>query len=156
MNHPLLLGILLLGLALGCLGASHTVFAADPKDSKASSSGVPTQEPAIKYKPAKPVNKCGDVSTFFKFNCGGTDSSSAERSPIFKVLLFIVNVLTTIVGLAAVGGIIAGGIIYSSARDNAEQTKKGITYVVNAIVAILLFAFMFAILNFVIPGGLFT
>lgn len=116
----------------------------------------PEQAEGLTYKKTKPVNNCGSVATFFKFNCGSTDSSSAENSPIFKVLLFIVNTLTTLVGLAAVGGIIAGGIIYSSAGDNAEQTKKGITYVVNALLAILLFAFMFAILNFIIPGGLFT
>lgn len=142
----------------GASGGSSSSSSSIPDSEAPETAAVdlPEQEAAIKYKNTKPVNKCGDVATFFKFNCGDTDSSSAENSPIFKVLLFIVNILTTLVGLAAVGGIIAGGIIYSSARDNAEQTKKGITYVVNAVLAILLFAFMFAILNFIIPGGLFT
>ncbi len=103
------------------------------------------------------INKCGDVDTAFNYGCDGADSGTAsEKNPIFQVLFFIVNVVALGVGMAAIGGVIYGAILYTSAGDNGEQTKKGITVVVNAVLGVVLFAFMYAILNFLVPGGLFT
>jgi riboflavin transporter FmnP len=69
----------------------------------------------------------------------------------FKMILLF---LSGGVGIAAVGGIVWGGILYTTARDNAAQTQKAVTIITNAIIAILLFVFMYAILNFLIPGGI--
>lgn len=103
------------------------------------------------------INKCGDVDTAFNYGCSGVDSGKSDNSnPIFQVLFFIVNIVALGVGMAAVGGVIYGAILYTSAGDNGEQTKKGINVVVNAVLGVVLFAFMYAILNFLVPGGLFT
>ncbi len=103
------------------------------------------------------INKCGNVDTAFNYGCAGADSgSSGNKNPIFQVLFFIVNLVAIGVGIVAVGGVIYGAILYTSAGDNGEQTKKGINIIVNAVLGVILFAFMYAILNFLVPGGLFS
>lgn len=103
------------------------------------------------------IKKCGEVATAFNYGCDGADSKSGGNdNPIFQVLFFIVNIVALGVGMVAVGGVIYGAILYTSAGDNGEQTKKGIHIIVNAVLGVTLFAFMYAILNFLVPGGLFT
>lgn len=120
----------------------------------ATVAGIKTPKPS----PAgTAINKCGDVDTAFNYGCSGADSgSSGNNNPIFQVLFFIVNIVALGVGMAAIGGVIYGAILYTSAGDNGEQTKKGINIVVNAVLGVVLFAFMYAILNFLVPGGLFA
>ena len=119
---------------------------------------VASTTPAKKPDPAgTAINKCGSVDTAFSYGCDGADSGSGgNTNPIFQVLFFIVNILAIGVGMAAIGGVIYGAILYTSAGDNGEQTKKGINAVVNAVLGVILFAFMYAILNFLVPGGLFS
>jgi hypothetical protein len=81
--------------------------------------------------------------------------STTGGNSIWGILTLIVNFLAAGVGLAVVAGIIYGAILYSSAGGSAEQAKKGITYIRNAVIAALLFVFMYAIINFIVPGGLF-
>lgn len=102
------------------------------------------------------ISKCGNVDTAFDYGCkGAVSGTSSESNPIFVILFFLLNIAAAGVGIAAVGGVVYGGILYSSAGDNAEQTKKGISVVVNAVLGVVLFAFMYTLLNFLVPGGLF-
>lgn len=106
---------------------------------------------------AQADNKCGGVKTAFNYNCGSADSKKGgQQNPIFQVIFFVMNILALGVGITAVGGVVYGAILYTSASDNAEQTKKGINVVVNAVLGVVLFAFMYALLNFLVPGGLFN
>lgn len=103
--------------------------------------------------------KCGDVETSFDFGCPANadeESSNVERNPIYFMLLFIINLLSLLVGIAAAGFIAWGGIMYASAGGNADQTKRAISYITNAVIGLLLFLAMFAIANYLIPGGIFT
>jgi hypothetical protein len=59
-----------------------------------------------------------------------------------------------VVGVVVVGAIVVGGIAYASAQDNKAQIEKGIDIIRNAIIGLLLFIGMSAILNFIIPGGI--
>ena len=40
-----------------------------------------------------------------------------------------------------------------TARGNAGQTQKGIVAIINALIGIVLYALAFAIINFLVPGG---
>ena len=80
--------------------------------------------------------------------------SSGDGS-IWNLLAMAVNFLAIGVGVAVLAGIVFGAFLYASSGGSAEQAKKGIGYIRNSIIALLLFAFMWSIINFVIPGGLF-
>lgn len=103
------------------------------------------------------INKCDTVVTYFDFDCGTAKTTSGGRqNPIVSLLLTILSWVTGLVSMAAIGGIIYGGILYAGAQDNSGQTQKGIMYVVNSTIALLLWFAAFALINYIVPGGLFT
>lgn len=85
-----------------------------------------------------------------------TTNPDVNANPIFIYFKLIMLILSAGVGIAVVGGIVWGGIIYTTAQGNASQTQKGISVIVNAVIGLFLFLFMFAIINFLVPGGLFS
>lgn len=93
------------------------------------------------------TEKCGDVDTAIDYGCSGSGN------PIFGVLLAIINFLAVGVGIAVVGGIIYGAIRYASANGNSAQTQQAIKIIVNAVLGLVLFGFMYALLNYLVPGG---
>lgn len=82
-------------------------------------------------------------------------SADITQNPIFFYLRNILIFLGGGVGLAVVGGIIAGAYMYITARANAAQTQKGQTMILNSVIGLILFIFTYAILQFLIPGGIF-
>lgn len=78
------------------------------------------------------------------------------QNPILIYLKGVVQFLAVGIGLAVVGGIIFGGVTYLTARANAGQVEKAIEIIRSAIIGLLLYIFMFAIINFLIPGGILT
>lgn len=83
-------------------------------------------------------------------------SANIQDNPIFFYLKNALYFLAGGVGLAVVGGVVTGAYLYITARANAAQTQKGQTIILNSIIGLLLFIFMFAILQFLIPGGIFS
>lgn len=94
--------------------------------------------------------KCGDITTNI-IDCGNKGGD-----PVTNLVLDIINFLAVGVGIAVVGGIIWGGLLYASSNGDPNKTKQGVKVIVNAFIGLLLFIFMYAILNFLVPGGLFT
>ena len=98
---------------------------------------------------------CGGAKTSI-INCPqGGGATSAKDSGVWGILLIALNIMTAGVGIAAVGGIVYGSILYASAGDKADQTKKAITVITNVVVGIIAFGTMYIVLNFLIPGGIF-
>ena len=89
-------------------------------------------------------------------NCVPVNSNTTETNPIVVYALAILNVLSGLVGLAVVGGLVWGGILYMSARADSGQIEKAKMVMFNSVVGLVLFVFMYAILQFIIPGGLFN
>lgn len=94
-------------------------------------------------------------------SCGGHETSiiscgSSSNLIIINILIVVVNFMSIIVGLAVLIGIVFGALLYTSSSGNAEQAKRGIGYIRNAVIALVLYVFMFAIINFLVPGGLFS
>lgn len=102
--------------------------------------------------------KCAGV--FLGIKIGGNNcvanGSTIETNPIIVYTKAILKVLTVGVGIAVVGGIVWGGIKYTSARGNASQVQDAINTIINSVIGLFLYLFMFAILNFLIPGGIFS
>lgn len=93
---------------------------------------------------------CNGVTTSIDFGC------KAGANPIMSLFIGVVNFLAAGVGIVVVGGIIWGGITYIRSNGNSSIAQQGIMIIVNSVIGLLLFIFMYAIINFLVPGGLFT
>lgn len=76
-------------------------------------------------------------------------------NPIVKNLNTIVDVLSGLVGVVVVGVIILGGIQYAIAGDKAEAVGAAKQRIINGLIALVAFLFIFAFLQWLIPGGVF-
>ncbi len=86
---------------------------------------------------------------------GKTDQKCLQDNPIVKDLNTIVNFLSGLVGGVVVGVIILGGIQYSMAGDKAEAVSAAKKRITNGVLALVAFLFIFAFLQWLIPGGVF-
>lgn len=129
--------------------------------------GVPSTgsalSPIAQADSSKPTGKkCpnGYVETSFKINDSNCvpinkGSTSPNDNPIFFLLTQFLKFFSALVGVAVTGGIIYGGILWSTAKGNPSQTQKATAVISNAILGLILYILMFAIINFLVPGGLF-
>lgn len=86
-------------------------------------------------------------------NCsGGMDSSSCG---IVKYVVIFTNILAALVGVVVVLSIVIGGIQYMSSGSNPQQVAKAKSRIINALLALVIFLFMYGFLQWLIPGGLF-
>lgn len=99
---------------------------------------------------------CGGVETSIIACDEGKDAKTAKDSAVWGILIIALRILTAGVGIAAVGGIVFGSILYASAGDKAEQTKKAIGVITNVVIGIVAYGVMYILLNFLIPGGIFS
>ncbi len=77
-------------------------------------------------------------------------------STVTALLLYVLDFLAAGVGIAVVIGIVWGGLVYAQSDGDASQAKEGNQIIVNAVIGLLLFIFMYAAVNFFVPGGLFN
>lgn len=105
--------------------------------------------PAVSFAASCGKDKDGKpIQTSINYGCSGTGDG------ITQIALVAINFLAIGVGIAVVGGIVFGGIRYASANGNAQQAQQGVMVIINAIIGLILFIFMYAIINFLVPGGL--
>lgn len=92
--------------------------------------------------------------------CDKVESSSqltkcVQSNKIVTDLQNIVNFLGAGVGIVVIGMIILGGIQYSIAGDNSQATTAAKQRISNAAIALVVYLFIFAFLQWLIPGGVF-
>ncbi len=87
---------------------------------------------------------------------GSAPVTDITSTGLWGVLLIAINVLTAGVGVAAVGGIVYGALLYTSAGGSPEQVKKAMGIITNVVIGVVAYALMYALLNFLIPGGIFN
>lgn len=92
---------------------------------------------------------CDENETVF-IECGsGTNG-------MWAILLIVINVLTAGVGILAVGGIVYGALLWTTAEDKADQLSKAKTVITDVVIGIIAFALLYSGLQFLIPGGVFN
>jgi hypothetical protein len=101
-------------------------------------------------------NGCEADTAIIKCDNVTVGSDGVENTGVWSILLQAINILTAGVGIAAVGGIVYGAILYTSAGGSQEQVKKAMGIITNVVIGVVAYAVMFSGLNFLIPGGLFT
>ena len=96
------------------------------------------------------IQGCGDQGLQVAIDIG----CQGEGNPIMDALGGIVRFLAAGVGLVITLMIVIGAIQYMSSAGNPQGLEAAKKKIFHAVEALLLFIFMTAILNFVIPGGL--
>lgn len=103
--------------------------------------------------------KCGGVETAI-IECdkqGYTGSTKdVEKSGLYGVLSMTIKILTGLIGVVAVCGLAYGGFIYASAENDQGRINEGRGIIRNVIIGIIFFSLMVAVINFIIPGAVFS
>lgn len=79
----------------------------------------------------------------------GQDNCDLYKKYINPIIWF----LSAAVGLAVTIGIISGGLRYAAAGDDPQKVSAAKQQIRSAIIALLAFLFLFAALQWLIPGG---
>ncbi|MEI6850362.1 MAG: hypothetical protein WCK26_00160 [Candidatus Saccharibacteria bacterium] len=98
---------------------------------------------------------CGGVVTSI-VSCKELGWGSLEDTGLWGVVLLSFSILSAGVGIVAVGGVVYGSVIYTTAGGNLEQTKKARAIIASTVIGIIMYALLYSFLNFLIPGGLFA
>ncbi len=98
---------------------------------------------------------CAGVATSI-LDCGKESPDDITTTGIWTLLIMGINILTAGIGVAAIGGIVFGSIMYTTAGGSSEQVKKANTIITNTVIGIIVYALMYTFVNFLIPGGLFS
>ncbi|MGZ6004948.1 MAG: hypothetical protein ACXWLH_02240 [Candidatus Saccharimonadales bacterium] len=94
-------------------------------------------------------------------DCNGSDIKanaqvgSDQHCGILDYLVKAINVLSALVGLVVISVIIVSGIQFSAAGNDPQKVASARGHIVNAILALIVFIFMYAFLQWVVPGGIF-
>lgn len=119
---------------------------------------APAANPSSGTNTTNPIagNDCGGVQTSI-IKCPQTNKgTSVEDNAVWGLLLMAINILTGLIGLVAVGGIVYGAILYASAEDKSDQVSQAKQIITNVVIGLVMFALMYSLLNFLIPGGIFN
>ena len=106
---------------------------------------APVVAPSFAYAACAPGDpQCVDV-------CGNATNCNLFVENYINPL---VKVLTALVGISAVISIIVAGIQYSSSADDPGTVTKAKQRVFNVVIGLLAYIFLIALLNYLIPGGI--
>lgn len=73
---------------------------------------------------------------------------------IDDILNLVLNIIVYGLGVAAVLGVIIAGVMYMTARDNEAQVARAKTRLYEVVIGLIAWALMYAVLRWLIPGGL--
>lgn len=82
---------------------------------------------------------------------GDLDSGNCE---VIKMIVLITNVLSGLAATVIVAMIVWGGIQYSMAGADPSKVQAAKQKIINALIALLLLAFGFSLIQWLVPGGL--
>lgn len=82
------------------------------------------------------------------------EGEGLNENPIFKYMGTIIRFLSAGVGVVVMLMIVISGIQYITSSGNPDAVAGAKKRLTNAVLALVLFIFMAAILNFLVPGGL--
>lgn len=65
----------------------------------------------------------------------------------------LIALLSALVGIFVVAGVIIGGIQYSASAGDPQKAAAARARIMKALIALLAFLFLYAFLQFIVPGG---
>lgn len=107
---------------------------------------------------ASGVKESDDPSTKCKIEVNdckeSSENTNASNCRIVYYLNLFIRILSGMVGVAVVAVIIIGGIQYSMSGGDAQAVAAAKKRISNALLALVIYAFSFAFLQWIIPGGI--
>lgn len=91
-----------------------------------------------------------------KTNLFGTIEDDGNGCGVYTVLNLVLTVLTYGVGIAATVGLVIAAITYLTAGADTAKIAKAKTRIFEIVIGLLVYAMMWAALNWLIPGGVFS
>jgi hypothetical protein len=104
--------------------------------------------------PSTALADCAGTKTSL-IDCPGGGGKTVDKTGLWALLLLIINIFSGLIGVAAVGGVVYGSILYSTAGGNMDKVKKARVTIAQTVLGIFVYVLLYAFLNYVIPGGLF-
>lgn len=95
------------------------------------------------------------VKLAIDIGCKGLDYSGPELNPILDALFAILRFLTVGVGLVLIASIVFAGIQFTASQGNPQATANALKRIANTGLALALYLLAYALLNWLVPGGLF-
>lgn len=86
--------------------------------------------------------------------CSKAEDGSTNGG-VFQLLKWVLMILTTLVGIGAVGGLIWAGIMYGTAGGDTNKVKQSKTIITDTIIGIIAYGLMIVVINWLVPGGVF-
>jgi hypothetical protein len=80
----------------------------------------------------------------------------SEGQGIYNILNLVITIMTFGIAIAGTLGLVISGIQYMTARDNEQQVQKAKSRIFNVVIGMLVYALMWLVLNWLIPGGMFN
>lgn len=131
----------------GCItGSQATIQQAIQAASTSGDKGGPSPDPAFCA-----VNPNAE-------GCASNASAICDQNACDLVQKYVnptLNILSVIFGLIAALSIIMGGIQYTTSAGDSQKTQAAKQRISRTIMAFMAYAFLYAFLQFLIPGGLF-
>ena len=131
--------------------AGVAVFGASVFESPVASAGVVS--PAVS---AHSVAVLAPTQVFAADNCptAGKTNGNGLQCLVDTYVTPLVQLVSALVGLATVISIVVAGIQYSSSADDPSKVQAAKTRITRSIIAFIAFIFLFAFLQWILPGGL--
>ena len=82
-------------------------------------------------------------------------SNSGQCDFVGKYINPAINTLTVLFGLFATISIILGGINYATSEGDPHKASKAKRRIANTVIAVVAYMFLYAFLQFIVPGGIF-
>ncbi len=99
---------------------------------------------------------CNNGGVKLGININSSDNNCAGGNgvnPIYAYLRSIIRFVSGLFGIIAVLMVILSGFQYMTSAGSPEAVKKAKSRLANVVLSIIVFAMMFGILNYLIPGG---
>lgn len=96
---------------------------------------------------------CGILSETICKSADNDEAKTVADTGVWKFLVLAVNILAVGAAIAAIGGIVYGAIVYTTAGGEPSQVKKARTILINVTIGIIAFGSMYALLQWLMPGG---
>lgn len=105
----------------------------------------------VSFTPPAYAYQCGGgkaaVSTSIDFGC------SQKGNPVFDLTFAIIRLLSDGVGIVIVLSVVIAGIQYTTSADNPRSVEAAKARLRSAVLALAVFIFAYALLNYLVPGG---
>jgi len=103
------------------------------------------------------INGAPSEEETFNYSCKTDDTDKClADNPIVKWLNVLINIVAGVIGVGAVLMLIVAGIQYITSRDNAQGVADAKKKIINVVIGLAAFVFLYAFLNWLIPGGVFA